>query len=399
MNTRAHTLGDLAIFGAAPALSRPLPLGQHNFPSWERYEAAFRDIFARQYYTNHGPLAQALEARLAQMLNVGHAICVTNATIALSLAAQALGFKGKVIVPAFSFVGTAQSLAWADAEAAFCDVSRETGHLTPETVEPLLQGGDIDGILAVNLWGDAADVVGLQQLADSHGVPLYFDSAQAFGCEIEGKPVGGFGRLEVISFHSSQILSATEGAVICTSDDDLAAHIRNIRSNYGMGRPVPVGKTGNGRLSEAQAAIALMNLDDLPVLIERNRQSFDAYAALLEDVPGLRLRKPQRVSKSNYQNVVCEVDLNLFGLSRDTLIAVLRAENIEAAGDRGLGARRHDAMRAGHALPNTARLCESILQLPIGAQVDVASIERIAEVIRFAQRHAPQVARKLGSGA
>ncbi|RKP45665.1 aminotransferase class I/II-fold pyridoxal phosphate-dependent enzyme [Trinickia fusca] len=373
-----------------------MALGQHNFPSWDRYEAAFRDIFARQYYTNHGPLAQQLEARLAEHLNVRHAMCVTNATIALALSAQALGLKGKVIVPAFSFVNTAQSLAWSAAEAAFCDVSNETGHLTPELVEPHLADG-VSGILATNLWGGAADVAGLQRLADRYGITLYFDSAHAFACEIGGKPVGGFGRLEVISFHSNQILSATEGAVICTDDDDLAAHVRNIRSNYGMGRAVPVGKTGNGRLSEAQAAIALMNFDDLPQLIARNRRLHDAYRTQLADVPGLTFVAPTGVTASNYQNVVCRIDAEHFGLTRDMLIKVLAAENIEAAGDRGLGAQRHEAAAQGIALPNTQAWCESILQLPIGAQVEGAGVEVIAERVRFAQRHAAAIAEKLGA--
>lgn len=392
MSTSPFTTGNLAILGGPPALSQRIALGQHYFPAWDRYESAFRDIFTRQYYTNHGPLAQALETRLAQRLQVRHAMCVTNATIGLALAAQALGFRGKVVVPAFSFVNTAQSLAWADVEVEFCDVSRETGHLTPEIVEPFLKDGAC-GILGVNLWGDAADVEGLQQLAIRYGVPLYFDSAQGFACEVAGRPLGGFGRLEVISFHSSQILSATEGAVICTDDDGLAAHIRNIRSNYGMGRPVPVGKTGNGRLSEAQAAVALMNLDDLPELIARNRRVFEAYKALLADVPGLRLRRPQLVSASNFQNVVVEVDSRVFGLSRNALIDVLRAENIETAGDRGLGARRHHVRDA---LPNTAHWCGSILQLPTGAQVDEAMVERIVALIRSAHRHADRIAQVLG---
>ncbi|BCF98823.1 dTDP-4-dehydro-6-deoxyglucose aminotransferase [Paraburkholderia sp. PGU19] len=387
------TSSNLAIFGTAPPLPRRVPLGQHHFPSWDRYESAFRDIFERQYYTNHGPLAQALEARIADLLQVGHAMCVTNATIALALSAQALGFRGRVVVPAFSFVGTAQSLAWADVEVAFCDVSRETGHLTPELVEPYLRDG-ATGVLGVNLWGGAADVERLQRLADSYGVPLYFDSAHAFGCEIAGRPIGGFGRLEVLSFHSSQILSATEGAVICTNDDDLAAHIRNIRSNYGMGRPVPVGKTGNGRMSEAQAAVALLNLDDLPELMEQNIRQFDAFAAQLSDIPGLRIVEPQQVSKSNYQNVICEIDEHAFGLSRDALIAVLDAENVEAGGDRGLGAARRDFTIA---LPHTEHWRNSILQLPIGALVDEALIERIANVIRVAQCHAAEIAGKLGA--
>ncbi|WP_233804009.1 DegT/DnrJ/EryC1/StrS family aminotransferase [Paraburkholderia sp. HP33-1] len=396
MSTYAPLRGDLAILGGRPCLSRPVRLGQHNFPSWERYESAFRDIFARQYYTNHGPLAQKLEAQLADTLRVKHAICVTNASIGLALAAQALGFKGKVIAPAFSFVGSAQSLDWANVEVEFCDVSRETGHMTAENVEPRLLDGGVSGILAVNLWGGAADIAPLQRLADRHGVSLYFDSSQAFGCEVNGVPIGGAGRLEVISFHSGEILSATEGAVICTNDDDLAAHIRNIRSNYGMGRPVPVGKTGNGRLSEAQAAIALMNLEDLPQLIERNRRVFDAYSTLLADVPGLRVCPPQHVSKSNYQNVVCRVDANTFGLTRDALLEVLRMENVEAGGSRALGVG-HRGGGLARAQPNTAHWCESVMQLPVGAQVDLDIAERIAEVIRAAQRNAARIAERLGA--
>jgi dTDP-4-amino-4,6-dideoxygalactose transaminase len=393
MNTSSN---GLALFGAEPALPQRLPFGQRNFPSWERYESAFRDIFARQYYTNHGPLAQALEARLAERLQVRHAMCVTTATIGLALAAQALGLKGKVIVPALSYVQTARSLAWAGVEPLLCDVSSDSGHLTPECVEAHLAEG-VTGILAANLWGGAADVEGLQRLAERRGLTLYFDSAQAFASEIGGKPIGGFGRLEVISFHSDHILGAAEGAVICTDDDDLAAHVRNIRSNYGMGRPVPVGKTGNGRLSEAQAAIALMNLDDLPALLARNRLLYEAYGTHLSQIPGLELIAPAGVSSSNYQNVVCRIDAKRFGLSRDALIAVLAAENVEALGDRGIGAQRHDATAAGATLSNTARWCESILQLPIGASVDQDTAERIAARIRLAQQHAADIARKLGA--
>lgn len=390
------SFSELAVFGGTPALSKRIALGQHNFPNWARYESAFRDIFSRQYYTNHGPLAQKLEARLAERLGVAHAMCVTNATIALALAAQALGLKGKVLVPGLSFVNTAQSLDWSAASPAFCDVSSETGHLTPELVEPHLVDG-VSGILAVNLWGGAADAPALQQLADRRGVTLYFDSANAFACEIGGKPIGGFGRLEVISFHSSQILSAAEGAVICTDDDDLAAHVRNIRSNYGMGRPVPVGKTGNGRISEAQAAIALMNLDDMPELLARNARLFAAYRSQLAQTPGLTLVAPTGVSASNHQNVVCRIDAAAFGMTRDALLKVLNAENIEAAGDRGLGVQRGQAAAQGVALPNTDAWCASVLQLPIGAQVDGTIVEVIADRIRTAQRHAAVIAAKLGA--
>jgi dTDP-4-amino-4,6-dideoxygalactose transaminase len=396
MSIPTSKVASLAIFGAAPVLPALARLGQHNFPSWGRYESVFRDIFEREYYTNHGPLAQKLEARLANMLQVGHAICMTNSTIALAMAAQALGVKGKVAVPAFSFINTARSLMWANVQPTWCDVSRATGHLSPEFVEPLLKRHEVTGILAANLWGDAAEVEALHELAVSYDVPLYFDSAQAFGCEISGKPIGGNGRLEVISFHSNQIINAAEGAVICTNDDDLAAHIRNIRSNYGMGRPVPVGKTGNGRLSEAQAAIALMSLDDYPMLAERNKALFDAYARMLAEVSGLRLRRPMHVSRSNYQNVVFEFDPDAFGLSRDMLIEVLQAENIEASGGLESPARRELLSTASdEVLPNARFWFDSAIELPCGSGVEMSTVERIAEVIFNVQRQAGQIAREL----
>ena len=390
------TSSGLALFGAEPLFAQCLPLGQRNFPSWPRYEAAFRDIFARQYYTNHGPLAQALEQRLAQQLNVRHAMCVTTAGIGLALAAQALGLKGKVVVPALTYVGTAQSLAWANLTPAFCDVSPDTGHITADTVGPLLSD-DVTGILGVNLWGSAFDVKGVSQLAENRGVALYTDSSHGFACEIAGKPIGGFGRLEVISFHAAHILGAAEGAVMCTDDDDLAAHVRNIRSNYGSGRPVPVGKTSNGRLSEAQAAIALMNLDDMPELLARNQRLYDAYGAHLTDIPGLCMVAPAGVSKTNHESLICRIDAEGFGLTRDALLATLAAENIEALGDHGIGSRRHEAITAVPALPYTQRWCESVLQLPLGANMDEDIVERIAARIRLAQRHARAIAAKLGA--
>ena len=94
----------LALFGATPLFDRPIANGQRFFPDWTQYEAMFQDIFKRQYYTNDGPLTQQLERRLAERLGVRHAMCVTNEFIGLVSAAQALGVRGQVVVPAHSGV-------------------------------------------------------------------------------------------------------------------------------------------------------------------------------------------------------------------------------------------------------------------------------------------------------
>lgn len=395
---------ELAILGATPAFEQPLPVGQLYFPEWSAYEQAMRGIFERQYYTNQGPLTQQLEQVLQERLGVRHAICVTNATIGLLMAADALGLRGKVITPAFSFIATSQSLTWAGLEPLFCDVAPLTHQLDPVRVEALLEDNDVSAILAVNLWGDVCAQDQLRQLADRRGVPLYYDSAHAFGCAVQGRAVGNFGALEVFSFHATKVLSAAEGGCVCTNDDELAARLRNIRSSYGAGHPVHVSRTANGRMSEAQAAIALLSLDSFAQTLERNRGIFAAYRDALAGLPGLRLIEPQAVSTTNYQYVVCEIDAERFGLSRDQLQAVLRAENVLARRYFYPGIHRctpYDERypEAAERLPVTEALCAKVLQLPIGQPVDVAGARRIGQIVRSAQEQAASVRHRLGGQA
>lgn len=389
----------LALLGAAPAFDTPLPVGQLNFPDWNSYVEAMRSIFERQYYTNHGPLVQALESTLQERLGVRHVIAVTNATIGLIMAAEALQLHGKVITPAFSFVATAQSLSWAGLEPLFCDVDRDSQHLCPKAVEAALEEPEVSAILAVNLWGDFADVPRLRALAQRRGIPLYLDSAHAFGCVSEEGPAGTLGEVEVFSFHATKVLGATEGGCICTSDDTLAARLRNIRSSYGAGPPVPVARTANGRMSEAQAAIALLELDRFPALVERNRKLFSTYKAGLEDLPGLHLRMPQRAIETNYQYVVCEIDASTFGFDRDALQTVLRAENVLARRYFYPGIHRvHpycDMMLPPDGLPHTDALCTRLLQLPLGQRVDISDAKLICDLIHRARTHSGAVLKAL----
>lgn len=392
---------ELAIFGAPPAFEEPLPVGQLYFPEWSAYEDAMRGIFERQYYTNQGPLTRQLEQELEARLGVRHAICVTNATIGLLMAADALGLSGKVITPAFSFIATSQSLTWAGLEPLFCDVDPLTHQLDPSRVEELLESNDVSAILAVNLWGDVCAHDRLFQLSECYGVPLYYDSAHAFGCAVQGRAVGNFGSLEVFSFHATKVLSAAEGGCVCTNDDQLAARLRNIRSSYGAGPAVHVSRTANGRMSEAQAAIALLNLDNFAKTLERNRGIFAAYRDTLAGLPGLRLIEPQAVSATNYQYVVCEIDAERFGLGRDELQAVLRAENVLARRYFYPGIHRCTPYaecypQVGERLPVTEALCAKVLQLPIGQSIDAAGARRIGQIVRTAQQQAADVRRNLG---
>jgi len=393
---------DFALFGAPPAFEKPLHAGQLYFPSRGRYEEAFRGIFERQYYTEYGPLNQQLEKKLQQFLGVRHAICVTNETVGLMMLADAMGLSGKVILPGFASIASAQSLSWAGLEPVFCDVCPDTHHIALDRIGMLI-GKGVSAILGVHLWGGACAPQALAKLAEAHGVQLYFDAAHAFGCAVDGVRIGNFGRAEIFSFHEVNILNATEGGCICTNDDDLAARLRTMRSSAGVGKPVEVTRTVNGRMSEAQAAVALMSLEDFPANRKNNEVLHQLYEAQLAAIPGLRLVKPTGVNFSNYQYIVCQVDEREFGLSRDLLIALLKAENVNVRRYFYPGLHRgipyvQELPQYLERLPNTDRICASSIQFPLGAPVSGQAVELICNILLRAHHASPAIRLRMGEG-
>ena len=391
----------LAALGGEPAFATPLPVGQLYFPSWERYERAMKGIFERGWYTNHGPLAQEFEERLARFFGVKHAIVVTNATVGLLMALKCLDLEGKVVVPGFTFIASAQAVTWAGLEVEFCDVDPVTQQVTPATLTAAIDG-DVSAILPVNLWGGTCRPAEIAAFARERGLRLVFDSAHGAGVACGGVPLGGFGDAEVFSFHATKVLSATEGGCVCTNDDELAAKLRNMRSSYGAGPPTQVPLTSNGRFSEAQAAIGLMSLDDFPANREHNESIHRIYGDGLGSIPGLSLLVPVDTDRSNCQYAVIEVDDEACGLPRDALLRALHAERVVARRYFHPGVHRtvpyaEEASRWN--LPVTDRLCGRLLQLPVGALVSEDDAERIVELLAQITAHSADVAVALGSGS
>lgn len=383
---------------APPRFDAPLPVGQLYFPDWARYEAAMRGIFERQYYNNNGPLLTELEENLRAFLGVRHAICAGNATFGLMMVADALGLKGRVLMPSFTFISSAQSLAWCGLEPVFCDVDPVTHQIDPtEAARHLQADPSISAIMAVNLWGGVAQIDRLQALADAHGVSLYFDSAHAFGCEAHGKPVGGFGVAEVFSFHATKVMSAAEGGCVTTNDDALAARLRGIRPSYGNAPSEEPYRVLNSRMSEAQAAVALLNLEDFDSIVKRNSRLLEIYMARLCAVRGLRLVPPADVSKSNHQYAVCEIDATQFGVTRDRLVSALQAENVLArryfhpATHRSAGFDQN-ANAVARDLPVTERLCDECMQLPLGAETSDGDVEVICDLVLQIRAQSSEIA-------
>lgn len=365
--------------------TRPLHVGQLNLPEEEAFRSAFQGIFDRRFFANHGPLEQQLDAALADYLGVRHAVSMVNGTAALAILLRALDLQGEVILPSFTFPATAQALVWAGLKPVFSDVDPETQAISAGIVEGLI-GPHTSAVLGVHVWGRACDPEGLAALADRRGLTLLFDAAHAMGCSYRGKRIGGFGRAEMFSFHATKILNGAEGGCITTNDDDLAVRLRAMRSFHDVVPPVPGLLRMNAKISEAQAAMTLLGLDQLPQLIEANRRRYRLYRRELAGIPGLTFVDHAASEESNFQFVVVAVAGGTAGLSRDALLQVLAEDRILARRYFHPGVHRIAPFRdaAPPELPVTDSLCDSLLQLPSGQAITDQDVLETCARIRTA---------------
>lgn len=390
---------NLAIFGGTPAFEEVLHVGRPNIGSREKLLTRINDMLDRRWLSNNGPFLLELEENLVKYLGVKHCVLMANATIALEIAARALGFQGEVIVPSFTFVATAHALQWQEITPVFCDVDPRTHNIDPSKIENLITP-HTTGILGVHVWGRACDIEALDAIAQKHRLKLLFDAAHAFACTHQGRMIGGFGDAEVFSFHATKFFNTFEGGAVTTNNGQLAQRVRSMR-NFGFAGLDTVLDLGtNGKMSEISAAMGLTSLESLDEFININYHNYLTYTDKLKDIPGIRLIAYDPQEKNNYQYVVLEVDEDAAGLSRDLLVDILHAENIRVRRYFYPGCHQMEPYRsyfpnAGLLLPETEKLTKKVIQLPTGTSVNNLDIEKICNTIRFIMNNAEEISRRI----
>ncbi len=389
----------LAIHGGAPAFAEPLHVGRPNIGNRRDFRRRVDDILERGWLTNGGPYLHEFERRIAEFIGVRHCIATCNATVALEVAIRALGLSGEVIVPSFTFVATAHALQWQGITPVFCDIDPATHNIDPHKVEELITP-QTSGILAVHLWGRPCPIAKLQVLANQHGLTLLFDAAHAFACKYRGRMIGGFGQLEVLSFHATKFINAGEGGAVVTNNDDLASQIR-LMTNFGFAGFDKVISLGtNGKMSELAAALGLTNLESIARFNRVNQSTFELYCEELSDVDGISVIRYDQSEQSNYQYVVIEVDVAKTRITRDDLLAVLQAENVLARryfypGVHRMEPYRSSSQNARPLLPATEAVAGRVLVLPTGTGVTRAEIRKICGIIRSALTRPREISARL----
>lgn len=392
MKTDIHSL---AILGGVSAFEEALHVGRPNIGDREQLLARLTDMLDRRWLTNNGPLVQEFERRVADLIGAKHCIAMCNATIALEITSRALGMKGEVIVPSFTFVATAHALQWQEITPVFCDIHPATHNIDPAKIEALITPRTT-GIIGVHVWGRGCDVESLTRIARRHNLHLMFDAAHAFGCSHQGQMIGNFGDAEVFSFHATKFINAFEGGAVVTNNDKLAQKIR-LMTNFGFTGYDQVIYIGtNGKMNEASAAMGLTSLESMHDIIAVNKRNYHLYRQELSSIPGIKMISYDEHNQCNYQYIVVEITPEVTGIDRDTLVKILHAENILARRYFYPACHRMEPYRsyfphAGLLLRETERLSECVMSLPTGTAIGECEIRTICSIIRLAVEQSEEI--------
>jgi len=251
-------------------------------PEKESFKKHLDEIWESGWLTNHGPKVTLLEKELKEFLNVPYLFFVNNGTIALQIAIKALGIQGKIITTPFSYVATTSSIVWEGCEPIFADIDPNTLTIDPNRVKELLNT-EIKAILATHVYGyPCADKI-LKELANEFNIPIIYDAAHAFGVKVNDESILNLGDISTLSFHSTKLFHTIEGGAIITSDKELAHKISYLRNFGHDGHENFFGLGINGKASEFNAAMGLVNLPHVNRLIIERKRISELYYKLLDN--------------------------------------------------------------------------------------------------------------------
>jgi dTDP-4-amino-4,6-dideoxygalactose transaminase len=363
---------------------KPIYVTQPHLPPLQEFIPLLEEIWDSKVLTNGGPFHQKLERALCEYLGVPHLALFTNATIALVTALQAMRIAGEVITTPYSFVATTHSLLWNGIKPVFVDIDPKTLNLDPSKIEAAITP-QTTAIMPVHCYGHPCDVDAIQRIADNYNLKVIYDAAHAFGVQCHRGSVLKHGDLSVLSFHATKVFNTFEGGAIVCPDAKTKARIDQLK-NFGHAGEVTVVAPGiNGKMSEFNAALGLLQLKYIDGALERRREIDALYRSRLGAVKGIHCLDDAGETRSNYAYFPILVRAD-YPITRDELNQRLK--------DTGIHPRRYfyplisefpmyrglpSAQREN--LPVAAAAAEQVLCLPIYPSLSTADVERISEFI------------------
>ena len=330
-------MSKLAILGGEPVRRRPFSLWPRYLPSDEQ---RLLEVFRSRHWGGY-PVPNVLAGRFAEKFAASHGarygLCVTNGTIALMAALQAAGlaFGDEVIVPAYTWDGTATAVLSAGGVPVFVDVDPDTYCMDVDAAAAAITPRT-RALLPVHLAMRFAEMDSLMELARRHGLLVVEDCAHAHGGQYKGRGAGSIGDLGCFSFQESKLMTAGEGGMVITSRLDCFEALQSL-VNCGRASLTDQYKRrvvgANHRMTEFQAAILLGQLEMLPALGEIRSRHASLLGERLACITGVRPLPPQpAITRDTIYNYVFQYRPADGAVPRDLFVAALDAEGIPCDG-------------------------------------------------------------------
>lgn len=324
-----------------------------------------------------GPKVAAFEKAFAEHVGAKHAVATSNATTGLhaALVAMGCGPGDEVILPAFTFIATANTVLFSGATPVFVDVDPETYNVDLDAVEAAITERT-KVVMPVHLYGNPAEMLALQELAERHDLQVLGDAAQAHGAAIGGRKVGTFGDAECFSFYPTKNMTTAEGGVITTDDAELAERVRSFvnhgraRSELGTYDHVRLGH--NFRMTDVHAAIGLAQLRKLDGWNAKRRAN---ARRLNEGLKASGLALPEE--RAGTTHVFHQYTVR--SAERDALMARLKAAGVGYGVyyPKPLHGYPHLAPLKRHETPESDRAAREVLSLPVHPALAPEELDRV----------------------
>ncbi len=364
---------------------RPVYVTKPFLPPLDEFLPFLEEIWSTRILTNAGPFHQRLETELARFLGVEHLALVSNGTLGLVVALQALHITGEVITTPFSFAATAHSLIWNNLSPVFVDIEPDTLNLDPAKIEAAITP-ETSAIMPVHCYGTPCRMDEIQRIADVYGLKVIYDAAHAFNVRVDGRSILTAGDLSVLSFHATKVFNTFEGGAIICPDAKAKQRIDYLK-NFGIADEVTVTAPGiNAKMNEFQAALGLLQLKYADSAIEQRGAIAHRYLEGLRGVKGITCLAERPGTTPNHSYFPILVD-EAYPLTRDGLYEALKEESVYSRryfypliSDMPMYRRLASADPAN--LPVAQRAANQVLCLPIYPELGFSACDMIIAAIR-----------------
>ena len=365
---------DSPIFVTKPSLP---PLGEF-IPYLEK-------IWETGILSNGGPFHQELESQLCEYLGVRYISLFNNATIGLMIAIRALDLSGEIITTPYSFAATTQSIEWNGSKPVFIDVESDSGNMDPEKIEAAITSST-SAIMPVHVYGQPCNTRRIKEIADKHKLAIIYDAAHAFGIKKCGASILNEGDLSVLSFHATKVFNTFEGGAIISNSIEMKQKIDTLK-NFGLQDETTLQINGlNGKMSEVQAAMGLLQLKYIDKAIDIRKQISLRYDEGLKAITGLKQLSTASDFTANYSYYAICINKNC-KLTRDEVQRLLAGEQVYTRKYFYPALSDFDHYKAstqpsGFDITKARKLSREVLCLPIYPDLSMSECDRIITILK-----------------